>query len=214
MSPSRSRHSELYRALVWGLVSVGIVPTALILDARVASWTPAWKHPVVDLLVGLVNPIGSGVTLLAACAIVVVCGRVFRRSRLEGAAWLGMLAFVTSGALEFTLKHLVSRSRPQAGLSCLAFLGPAWLPDVDSFPSGHATSVFSVAAAFASCYPALGPVLYALAAAVAMGRVYLARHYVSDIVAGAMIGIVIAALLRRHPAVKTRWVTPGQTTVR
>jgi membrane-associated phospholipid phosphatase len=194
-------------------VSLGIVLTAFLLDTSVAAWAAAWRHPLADLLVGLVNPIGSGVTLLAVCLLLVVCGRVFRRSRLEGAAWLGGLAFAGAGALEFTLKHLVSRSRPDAGLSSLAFLGPAFLPDVDSFPSGHATSVFAVAAAFASCYPALGPLFYALAAAVAVGRVYLARHYVSDIVAGATIGIVIAALVRRHPAVKSRWLALDPTTL-
>jgi membrane-associated phospholipid phosphatase len=213
MSVSRSGRSELRRASAWGLVSVGIVLTAFVLDARIAAWAPAWKHPVVDFLVRLVNPIGSGVTPLVACAIVVACGRVFRRPRLEGAAWLGMLAFALAGALEFTLKHLVSRSRPDAGLSSLAFLGPAFLPDVDSFPSGHATSVFTVATAFASCYPAVRPLLYVLAAAVAVGRVYLARHYFSDIVAGATIGILIAALLRRHPAVRARWLTLDPTTL-
>src|SRR5215813_10634933 len=130
MPLSRSGRSEFRRASAWGLVSVVIVLTAFVLDARIAAWAPFFKHPVMDFLVGLVNPIGSGLTPLIACAIVVVCARAFRRARLEGAAWLGMLAFAVAGMLEFTLKHLLSRSRPDAGLSSLAFLGPAFLPDV------------------------------------------------------------------------------------
>jgi len=171
---------------------------AFVLDARVAGCAAQWKHPSLDILVGLLNPIGSGVTLLAACLALAVCGRMCGWSRLEGAARLGALGFVAAGLLEFTVKHLVSRPRPDAGLWSLGFHGPAFLPDVDSFPSGHATSVFTVATAFASFYPGLGPVLYGVAVAVAVGRVYLLRHYVSDVVAGAVIGIVMASVLLRY----------------
>jgi undecaprenyl-diphosphatase len=182
---------------------LAVLATAFVLDARVAAWAASCKHPVVDVVVGLVNPIGSGVTLLAACVILAAGARAFRWSRLQAAAWLGTLAFVSAGLLEFTVKHLVSRARPDAGLPSLDFRGPAFLPDVDSFPSGHATSVFAVATAFASFYPGLGPLFYGVAGAVAVGRVYLARHYVSDIVAGATIGVVIAVVLWSNPSVKS-----------
>ena len=190
------------------LATLLVLAAAFVFDARIAAWSVHWKRPLLDAVVAVLNPVGSGMTLLGACVVLVACGRGLRWSRLEAAAWLGALAFVCAGLLEFALKHLVSRARPDAGLPAVHFLGPALVPDVDSFPSGHATSVFTVATAFASFYPGLRPLLYALAAAVAVGRVYLARHYVSDIVAGATIGIVIAILLRAHPAVKSRWLTP------
>ena len=56
----------------------------------------------------------------------------------------------------------------------------------------------AVATIFAAYYPRLRLVLYALAAAISLGRVYLERHYVSDIVAGAAVGVVVAVLLYRH----------------
>jgi membrane-associated phospholipid phosphatase len=46
--------------------------------------------------------------------------------------------------------------------------------------------------------------LYTLAAAIALGRVYLERHYVSDILAGALIGVVAAWALLNHPRVRGR----------
>jgi membrane-associated phospholipid phosphatase len=186
--------------------------TAFVLDAHVAAWAVQWKRPLLDEIVGMLNPVGSGVTLLLACMALAGCGRALRWSRLEGAAWLGTLAFVCAGLLEFTLKHLVSRPRPDSGLPGLSLLGPAFVPDVDSFPSGHATSVFAVATAFAPFYPRLRPLLYVLAGVVAVGRVYLARHYLSDIVAGAAIGIVIAALLQHHPRARSRWTRPEPAT--
>jgi len=190
--------------LVSGLETLGVVLlvalAALVVDAPVAEWVAGWKHPVADTIVGVLNPIGSGVTLMMACAALAVLARGFHRSRLQRAAWCGTLAFAAAGLLEFAIKHLVGRPRPDADLPALALMGPSLAPDVDSFPSGHATSVFAVATVFASHYPSLRWPLYALAAAVAAGRVYLDRHYVSDIVAGAAIGSLVAAyLVRRIP---------------
>ena len=49
-----------------------------------------------------------------------------------------------------------------------------------------------------------------VAGAIAVGRVYLARHYLSDIVAGALIGLVVASLLLRHRhAIAARTVSPA-----
>ena len=98
----------------------------------------------------------------------------------------------------------MGRARPDAADHSLVIWGPTLAPDVDSFPSGHATSVFAVAAVFAAFYPRVSWLLYALAAAIALGRVYLERHYVSDILAGALIGLVVAWALLDHPRVRGR----------
>src|SRR5437667_300439 len=113
-----------------------------------------------------------------------------------------------AGLIEFSLQHLVGRPRPGAALASAGLLGPSFAPDIDSFPSGHATSVFAVATVFAAYYPRLRWPLYALAAAIALGRVYLARHYVSDIIAGAALGAIVAACLYRY-----RQTLPGGITL-
>jgi membrane-associated phospholipid phosphatase len=180
---SRPWTSRLLAALS---VILLVVSTALLLDARVPGWAAHWKCSLIDNLVAILNPIGGGLTLLIFCTALGTVGRALQRTRLETASWLGALAFIGAGLVEFAIKHLVSRPRPDAAL------------DIDSFPSGHATSVFAVATVFVAFYPRLRWPLYALAAAVAMGRVYLERHYVSDIIAGAVIGIVIASTLLRY----------------
>jgi undecaprenyl-diphosphatase len=124
--------------------------------------------------------------------------RAFDRPRLHDASVLAALAFMSAGLVEFTLKVLVGRPRPDMGLAAAGIMGPSWAPGIDSFPSGHATSVFAVATVFAAYYPRLRWPLYSLAAAIAIGRVYLERHYLSDIVAGAALGIAFAVYLYRN----------------
>ena len=178
---------------------------ALVTDHVVAAWALRCRVPVLDLVVGILNPIGSGITLLIACAALAVLARRLRRLRLQDAAWLAALAFVSAGAVEFTLKHLVGRPRPDAAMATAGLLGPSFAADIDSFPSGHATSVFAVAAVFATYYPRLRWPLYGLAAAIALGRVYLERHYLSDIIAGAALGLTVAVRLYRY-----RLIVPGR----
>ena len=183
-----------------------VLLAVLVIDPRLAAWAPHWKYPALDAVVGVLNPVGAGLTLLVVCVALGAIARRLRYSRLHDTAWLAALAFSSAGIVEFSLKHLVSRARPDAAAASLAVLGPAFVPDVDSFPSGHATSVFAVAAIFASAYPRLRWPLYALAVAIALGRVYLQRHYLSDVLAGSLIGVVVAAWLLRHRYALPRWM--------
>jgi membrane-associated phospholipid phosphatase len=183
------------------VVLVGI--TALLLDSRVNSLAAHWKCSLIDNLVAVLNPIGSGLTLLIICVALGAVCRALPPSPLGTASWLSALAFSCAGLVEFAIKHLVGRPRPVTALPTFAMGGPSFVPEIDSFPSGHATSVFAVATVFGAFYPRFRWPLYTVAAAVAVGRVYLDRHYLSDILAGAAIGIAIAmSLLHYH---RTLW---------
>lgn len=61
-----------------------------------------------------------------------------------------------------------------------------------SFPSSHAGNAFALAFVLARRYRRWAPALYGLAAAVAFSRVYLNRHYASDVLAGAAVGVLCA----------------------
>ena len=206
-----ARSSALLSRPPWPLAGflMFLLFLVFVVDPRVPVWAPYWKVWFLDLVVGTLNPIGNGVTLLLVCAALAVGCHVFRWSRLRTAAWLGVLAFACAGLLEFAVKHLVGRPRPDADLDVFTILGPTLVPDADSFPSGHATSAFAVARVFAAYFPWLTWPLYLVAAGIAAGRVYLERHYVSDIVIGASIGLIVASRLLR--VAMTRGVTPPTT---
>jgi undecaprenyl-diphosphatase len=98
-------------------------------------------------------------------------------------------AALTSIALFRILKRLARRERPCASFShCWATLPP---PDKFSFPSGHSITAFAVAAALSSFYPELLAGLIFLASSVALSRVMLGLHYMSDILAGSALGALL-----------------------
>jgi decaprenylphosphoryl-5-phosphoribose phosphatase len=89
-------------------------------------------------------------------------------------------------AANYAVKLAVRRHRPELdGL-------PPLTPTVSrlSFPSAHSTTSFAAARAFSSVAPA--GALYAAAALFAISRPYLGVHYPSDVVAGAVLGTVVA----------------------
>ena len=89
---------------------------------------------------------------------------------------LAAAAFMEAGFVAYALKHIVGRPRPlNAAETC-------------SFPSGHTTLAFTMATVAGHEYNKLRIPLYVVALGTAFSRVYLGRHYPSDVIAGAVIG--------------------------
>jgi undecaprenyl-diphosphatase len=90
------------------------------------------------------------------------------------------------------LKRLAGRPRPcQIEPHCWATLLP---PDRFSFPSGHTMTAFAVTIPLALFYLDLTAGLLFCALSVAVSRILLGMHFLSDVIAGASIGAVIGYL--------------------
>jgi undecaprenyl-diphosphatase len=98
---------------------------------------------------------------------------------------IGVLA-----VLVMSIKFLVRRRRPEGEWG-----GIYRNTDPHSFPSGHAARAFLIAVVGAAMGPVwLGIVLWVWAPLVALARVAMGVHYVSDVLAGAVVGIVVALI--------------------
>ena len=99
------------------------------------------------------------------------------------AAGLGIVIFLK-------LKKAANRRRPGTyEPHCWATLLP---PDQFSFPSGHTITAFAVALSLAHYYPELTAGLLFCAISVAASRILLGMHFLSDVIAGAAIGTLLA----------------------
>ncbi len=105
-------------------------------------------------------------------------------------AVLAAVLAVSVGILLFVqLKRSCHRRRPCAmEPHCWATLLP---PDQFSFPSGHTITAFSVAISLSVFYPPLAIGLLFCAVSVALSRILLGMHFLSDVLAGAAIGSVL-----------------------
>ena len=146
--------------------------------ARTAGHTPEAERAVrLFSLAGEHALVWFGIGLLGAAT-----DRPRRRRWLRAAGTVGA-AYVLNTAIKFTVK----RPRPQVpGLPPLT-----GTPTGLSFPSAHATSSFAAARAYSALLPA--PPLYALAAGLALSRLYLGVHWPSDSLAGAALGTLVGS---------------------
>jgi undecaprenyl-diphosphatase len=93
--------------------------------------------------------------------------------------------------LNYLLKRLVRRERPR--IKGLEPFGR--VPRSRSFPSAHAATSFAGATRIAALVPGARRPLLTAATLMALTRPYLGVHYVSDVVAGAAVGTLIAVTL-------------------
>lgn len=110
-----------------------------------------------------------------------------------------VLLVVVSDILSEVLKLLFERPRPGESLASVHMLewGPLASASGFSFPSGHALRTFAVGLylAFVLEKPTLRLASLGFAGMVGVSRIYLGLHWPSDVLAGALIGLVLAAVL-------------------
>ncbi|HEU0123909.1 MAG TPA: phosphatase PAP2 family protein [Bryobacteraceae bacterium] len=111
------------------------------------------------------------------------------RFRATGAAFLAAAAGIW---LFLLLKKTANRSRPCAiSRHAWATLLP---PDQFSFPSGHTMTAFAVSTPIMHYYPDLSAVLMFCSVSIAVSRIVLGMHFLSDVVAGGLLGVLLGVL--------------------
>jgi membrane-associated phospholipid phosphatase len=96
------------------------------------------------------------------------------------------------------IKRLIGRARPfvDGQVDPFHFMLGVWQPAYASFPSGHATTAFAAATAIGLVCPRLRPLMWMYALIIAASRVIVVAHFPSDVLAGALVGVLGALLVR------------------
>jgi membrane-associated phospholipid phosphatase len=98
------------------------------------------------------------------------------------------------------IKRMIGRARPMVGGSLDPFLYSPfiWRADYAGMPSGHATTAFAALVAFGTLWPRSRTLWLVYALLIAISRVVVTAHYPSDVLAGALVGIGGAILVRHY----------------
>lgn len=162
------------------------------LDGAILLWIQEFlRGTVLDSVAALYTHLGDAGMLWIAASLLMLCFQKTRRAGL-----LGLLA-VAVGALftNIILKPLVSRPRPWLTVEGLRYLVEEH--DPNSFPSGHTCAAFAAAGAWFFALPKrwMGVTGLVLAALMGLSRLYVGVHFPSDVLAGALVGLLSAWLV-------------------
>ena len=161
-------------------------------EGPVLLWIQNWlRFEWLDGPVTAFSKLGNaGMLWLVLCAVFLL----FRRTRRAGALGLAALAmgFLLCNGV---LKPLLHRARPWLvveGLRRMVTPG-----DAHSFPSGHTCAAFAAAWTWRRQLPRRWMGRIAVLAAVLMGlsRLYLGVHFPTDVLAGALVGMLSAWIM-------------------
>ena len=133
-----------------------------------------------------ISYIGSLYGLGAVASTFYLIGRKTGNYRARETGLLSAEALIDSAITEGALKGITQRARPMDGVERSEFFDGG-----SSFPSGHSTQAWAVAAVIANEYkhrPAVQIAAYGIASAVSVARFTGHKHYVSDVVVGSALG--------------------------
>lgn len=143
------------------------------------------RHPIMNEFFMSLTVLGSSVF-----ALVLLTGLYLsdEKELSRKAFW----AYGLNTAITWSLKRFFNRPRPDIGQPLVENVFNF------SFPSGHTSTAFMLATVLAWRKPEARIYFFSLAALVGLSRLYLGVHYPSDVLAGAIIGILSAtAVIKR-----------------
>ncbi len=197
----------------WGLSTMAvliIVISYLFIDLPVARCFHALSQETRDVFEWITKAGVSTVYLVVSFCLFIFF-RWIRENRLHAdCALLFFSSVALSGIVTNIAKFLVGRLRPkmffESGLYGFDPFHTGY--EFNSLPSGHATTVFAIATTCSIFWPKYRILFFIFAAIVALSRLVLNAHYLSDVLAGACIGTVTAIVMKRYIPVR---LSPLQT---
>lgn len=212
-SPSHSRRAEAARKLARHSLWLSAAGAALVIVLMVAfdqveiQLMPARGTPSLWPIL-ILTDFGKDEYVLSVLGIVLVTVALVaaglhgaRRALLLGLGTRLQYLFLSVALSVFVteiLKYLIGRGRPFVGgkANPFNFIPLEGTGAYTSLPSGHAVTAFALAFAVSALWPRLRVFMFTYAIVILLTRLVLLAHHPSDVVAGALVGMVGAMAVR------------------
>jgi membrane-associated phospholipid phosphatase len=160
------------------------------LDAPITAWAERIQSDAVQDAIRLTNRLGGGMNPAMVVAFFYLAGVACSVPRWKSYALQMTLAGAGGGLLAQVVKYAAGRTRPELWLGPFQHARAA----ATSFPSGHTVGAFALAGVllFTSPSRALRVAAMLVAVAIGLSRILAFRHWTSDVVASATLGLIVA----------------------
>ena len=132
-----------------------------------------------------VSHLGAGVLWLCVYAL----GLIFFQNDAHRLVLTLVIAELMGLVVIIPLRYCIRRNRPSANYKCSRIT--PW--NRYSFPSHHAFRAFSIAIIVGVRHPGAFPYLICAALAIGFSRIYLSKHYLTDVLAGTLLAVGVAS---------------------
>ncbi|MEO5594954.1 MAG: phosphatase PAP2 family protein [Chitinophagaceae bacterium] len=187
-------------AFVRDAALIGIAVGVAFLDKPVQRWAVTFRNNN-SWSAGpskTITNLGAQFEIIPLAAIATT-GFLFKNEKLRTTTALAFQSYITATFWSTLFKELSGRNRPvnfdpASNLNQARFHGPFYkLPysDNSAFPSGHTTLAFAAATVYAKEYrdiPMVPVISYGIATLIGFSRITENRHWVTDVVAGGLLG--------------------------
>ena len=193
----RATRMRIRRIEVIALTSATIIVAVVwrFADAPITAWAERVQSANVQDAIRIANRFGGGMNPAMVVLFFLIAGVAYRHHRWIAYAAAMALAGAAAGVAVQIVKFAAGRTRPELWLGPFQHARAA----ATSFPSGHTVGAFALAGVLMLASPSRTMRIAALllALSVAVSRVLAFRHWTSDVLASAAIGMIIAAVMVR-----------------
>ena len=199
MTCSYGRRWKAFIIFVCCVLLAATLAAILLWDRLIAIWINSTASPALTQLAEVISIMGIPTIYFVPAAVAFLYYGPEKKHRLNRNRALFVLLNSTSAGLWADMvKYLVGRSRPHLFLEHSIYgvhpLSNSW--DFNSFPSDHAAVATAMAATFWVLAPTYWPTYLLLAVIVCGCRILVGAHYLSDVLAGSLIGILAMLAFR------------------
>lgn len=150
-------------------------------------------HPADKSVQYFFEPLGKGIVALSIGAGFYAVGEISGQPGAKRAGLTAVKAIALTSVVTYAIKYATQRHDPHDNTppDPRIWEGPSGSYRNTSFPSGHSSVVFALAAVIASEYNEriwVPAIVYSLASMVAISRVYEDEHWASDVIFGSALG--------------------------
>lgn len=195
-SPQRWDKSE------WLTVSLASAATAAFLpvDNSIHNWVHNNRTGTTDSVSKVFSAAGGPAVLLGIISVGYLYGELADRPGARQTFLLAGECLLLTELVVQIGKIGLGRARPYTEEGAFSFHPFNFKEKWHSFPSGHAASAWALSACLASrsSSPYLDAVLYTVAAGISLSRIFLDKHFASDVVAASLLGYFIGKKVSQH----------------